>query len=48
MLKADSNGTEVLGNRFCYGINLIKGRASPCQSSSNFVNEDCTSKTAGC
>ena len=48
MFKADSDGTEVLGNHFCYGINFVEGGTSFCQGTGDFVDEDRASKTAGC
>lgn len=47
MLKADSDGTEILGNRFCYGINFAEGCASPRQGSGGFINKNRASKAAG-
>lgn len=48
MLKADSDGTEVLGNRFCYDINFAEGCASSRQGTSDFVDKNRASKTTGC
>lgn len=47
VIKADSDGAEVLSHCFCDTINFVEGCASPCQGASNFVDEDCTSKAAG-
>ena len=47
MLKADSDGTKVLGSRFCYGINFAEGCASSCQGTGDFVDKNRASKTAG-
>ena len=48
MLKADSDGTEVLGNRFCYGVNFAEGRTSSRQAAGDLINKNRASKTAGC
>jgi len=47
MLKTDSDGTDILSNCFGYGMNFVEGRASPCQGTSDFVNENCASEAAG-
>ena len=47
MLEADSDGTEVFGNRFGYRVNFVKGRASSCQGTGDFVNKNRASKAAG-
>jgi len=48
MFKANSDGTEVLGNRFCYGINFVERCTSSCQGTGDFVDKYRASKTAGC
>lgn len=47
MLETDSDGTEVFGDNFCYGINFVEGCASPRQGTGNFVNKNRPSKTTG-
>ena len=47
MLKANSDGTKVLGSRFCYSINFAEGCTSSCQGTGDFVDKNRASKTAG-
>ena len=47
VLKADSDGAEVLGYHFCDTINFVEGCSLLRQGASDFVNKDSAGKAAG-